>query len=143
MADVERSITVPTPIDRVFSYLTDFTNSPEWDPGSVKTERTSGDGGVGTIYHNTSEFVGKRTELDYVVKELVPNERFVMRGENETVTTIDTMTFTGDATSTTVTYHADFELKGAAKLAAPAMPAALKKLGDDTAQLLEEKLTAL
>ena len=38
----------------MFAYLSDFTTTNEWDPGTVSTERVSGDGGVGTTYHNTS-----------------------------------------------------------------------------------------
>jgi len=33
-----------------------------------------GDGGVGTTYLNTSEFLGRTTELRYVVEELVPGQ---------------------------------------------------------------------
>ncbi|MGZ4467252.1 MAG: hypothetical protein ACXVXB_02140 [Nocardioidaceae bacterium] len=37
--------------------------------------RVSGDGGVGTEYHNTSKFAGRETELTYVVQALVPDRR--------------------------------------------------------------------
>ena len=55
---------------RVFDYLSDFTHTNEWDPGTVETRRTSGDGGVGTTYANTSEFMGRRSELTYETVEL-------------------------------------------------------------------------
>ena len=69
---VERTFTVPRPVDAVFDYLSDFTSTNEWDPGTVETRRTSGDGGVGTTYDNVSEFMGRRTELTY---ETVAHER--------------------------------------------------------------------
>ncbi len=56
----------------VFAYLSDFTSTEDWDPGTVRTTRTSGDGGVGTTYDNVSKFAGRETELTYVVKEHSP-----------------------------------------------------------------------
>ena len=69
---VERTLTVPRPIEAVFDYLADFTHTNDWDPGTVETRRTSGDGGVGTTYANTSEFMGRKTELTY---ETIAHER--------------------------------------------------------------------
>ena len=67
MAHVERTLTTSTDIHTVWDYLTDFRTSEEWDPPTVSTERTSGDGGVGTTYHNVSSFLGSQSEVDYVV----------------------------------------------------------------------------
>ena len=88
-----RVITTSKPLDTVFAYLSDFTTTTEWDPGTVKTVRTSGDGGFGTEYLNTSTFAGRETQLTYVVLDLVPNQRIALRGENKTVIANDTMTF--------------------------------------------------
>ncbi len=41
---VERVVTTDKPLDLVYAYLSDFTNTTEWDPGTVSTERISGDG---------------------------------------------------------------------------------------------------
>ena len=152
--EIERTVTVGHPVDRVFAYLSDFTNTTEWDPGTVRTERVSGEGGVGTRYHNVSKFLGRRTELDYLVIESVPGERFALRGENATVVAKDTMTFVrtvtgsgapgdGAAEGTTVTYRADFEFKGLAKLVAPLFAPAFKKLGDEAEQGLRDALGRL
>jgi carbon monoxide dehydrogenase subunit G len=151
--EIERSVTVGVPVDRVFAYLSDFTNTTEWDPGTVSTERVSGDGGLGTRYRNVSKFLGRETELDYLVIEHVPGERFALRGENATVIANDTMTFVrtvtgpGDggaaAEGTTVTYRADFEFKGVAKLAAPLLAPAFKKLGDEAEQGMRDALNRL
>src|SRR6478672_3080031 len=108
--EIERSVTVGQPVDRVFAYLSDFTNTTEWDPGTVRTERVAGDGAVGTRYHNVSKFLGRETELDYLVVEHVPREKFALRGEHSTVVATDTMTFMRshsvecEGEGTTVTY---------------------------------------
>ena len=69
---IVRTITVAKPVHLVFAYLSDFTTTTEWDPGTIRTTRASGDGGVGTEYLNTSKFLGRETQLTYVVEELVP-----------------------------------------------------------------------
>ena len=141
--DIERSVTVDRPVDAVFAYLSDFTTTTDWDPGTVRTERVSGDGGVGTRYRNTSSFLGRQTRLDYLVTERVPGQRFALRGENATVVANDTMTFVGQNGSTTVTYRADFEFKGIARVLAPLLAPALKKLGDDAEKGMREALERL
>lgn len=132
---LQRTVTVEKPLDKVFAYLSDFTTTTEWDPGTVKTVRTSGDGGFGTEYLNTSTFAGRETQLTYVVEDLVPNRHIALRGENKTVIAHDTMTFrrTGDdagVTSTEVTYTADFTFKGLARVIAPLLSPAFARLGN-------------
>lgn len=90
---LERTVTVQKPLHEVFAYLSDFTTTTEWDPGTVTTVRTAGDGEIGTEYENTSTFAGRQTRLIYVVEDLVPNERIALRGENSTVIARDIMTF--------------------------------------------------
>ena len=143
MADAERTTTVPVSIDKAWAFMSDFTNSEQWDPPTVRCVRTSGDGGVGTVYHTTTKMMGSESEIDYTVEESHAPTRFVLRGNNETLTSLDTISLSGDEGTTTLTYHADFELKGAAKLGTPALPLVLKKLGDDVIEQIEDCLRAL
>jgi hypothetical protein len=55
-----RTVVVDKPLGAVFGYPSDFTTSTEWDPGTVRTVRQKGDGGVGTVYLNTSTFLKRR-----------------------------------------------------------------------------------
>jgi uncharacterized protein YndB with AHSA1/START domain len=133
---LQRTVTVEKPLDTVFAYLSDFTTTTEWDPGTVKTIRASGDGGFGTEYENTSTFAGRQTQLTYVVQELVPNQRISLRGENKTVIAHDTMTFREVGSQETglkteVTYTADFTFKGLTKFIAPLMTPAFTRLGNE------------
>lgn len=143
MPEVERTITTKAPLERVFTYLTDFTHTEDWDPPTVRTTRESGDGGPGTVYHNVSKVLGHETDVEYTVEELVPLELFRLRGKATGLALHDTMTFARDGDGTTVTYRAEFEPQGAAKLAEPFLPVALKKIGDDTAAQLSRSLDAL
>jgi uncharacterized protein YndB with AHSA1/START domain len=140
---LQKTVVTDQPIERVFGYLSEFTTSADWDPGTVTTVRQSGDGGIGTTYLNTSRFLGRTTELVYVVTELVPGERFRLRGENETVVSVDTMTFRAAGAGTEVTYTAEFTFKGAARYAAPLLRPALSRLGNQAEDGLRRALSRL
>ena len=125
---LERTVTVQRPLEKVFAYLSDFTTTTEWDPGTVTTVRITGDGAVGTEYQNTSTFAGRQTQLTYVVQELVPDKRIALRGENSTAIAYDTMTFREVDGETEVTYTADFTVKGITRFVAPLMTPLFTKL---------------
>ncbi len=144
MPSVERTVTVDQPISKVWDYLTDFRNSEEWDPPTVSTVRTGGDGGVGTTYHNVSKFLGSEQEVDYTVTRFDEHRSFQLEGDAGSIQLLDTITFSETGTGgTSVTYHAEFTPQGAAKLATPLMPAALKVLADKVAASMEEHLQKL
>lgn len=143
MASVERTITVDKPLTQVWDYLSDFRNSEQWDPPSVSTTRESGDGGVGTVYHNVSKLLGKETEVTYTVTERVEGERLQLQGDAGSVQVLDTLTFEETPEGTAVTYHAQFEPTGAAKLATPLLPAALNALAEQVETSLRDHLQRL
>lgn len=60
---LHRTVVVGKPLNAVFDYLSDFTTTTEWDPGTVTTVRQHGNGGIGTTYLNTSQFLGRRTPM--------------------------------------------------------------------------------
>ena len=93
MPSVERTVTVDQPIQKVWDYLSDFRNSEEWDPPSVSTERTSGDGGVGTTYHNVSKLLGSEQEVDYTVTRYDAPHTFQLKGDAGSIQLLDTITF--------------------------------------------------
>jgi carbon monoxide dehydrogenase subunit G len=145
--EITRTVETSTPIDKVFSYLSDFTTTNEWDPGTVRTVRVSGVGGVGTQYDNTSRFNGRETQLEYVVTELVPDSRIILEGSNKTVRATDTIALTSVDAGTRVTYNARFEFKGLTRylvvLLSPVLRRAFKKLGDEAEAGLRSALDAL
>ncbi len=143
MPSVERTVTVDTAPGTVWDYLSDFRTTEQWDPPTVRTERTSGDGGVGTTYHNVSKLLGSEQEVDYVVTEYVEGSRLQLAGDAGSIKLLDTITVEPHGTGTSVTYHAEFTPEGAAKLATPVMPAALKILADQVAASLEKRLQQL
>ncbi len=141
---IDRTVETSSPTPEVFAFLADFTTTEQWDPGTVRTERISGDGGVGTAYANTSRFLGRNTDLTYVVEVYEPGSRVVLRGENRTVVAHDTMTFVPTATGgTSVRYVAEFDLKGMARMVAPLLTPAFTRLGDDASAQMRATLDRL
>jgi hypothetical protein len=74
-------------------------------------------------------FLGRKTQLTYIVREFIPGERIRLRGENKTVIAVDTMTFRSIDAGTEVTYTAEFTFKGPTRLLAPLLRPAFERLG--------------
>ena len=141
---LERTVTTDKPVEKVFAYLSDFTSTNEWDPGTVRTTLTSGDGGVGTVYRNVSKFAGRETELDYTVVEREENQRIALEGKNKTVTAHDLMTFTGTPSGgTEVRYVADFDFGLLTPVISIVMWPFFKKLGDEAEKGMKRELDKL
>ena len=146
--EITRTIDTHASVDRVYAYLSDFTTTNQWDPGTVRTERISGTGGVGTEYHNTSKFLGRETELVYTTKELEPSRLIRLEGNNKTVRATDTMTLTAmPSGGTRVVYNAKFAFKGfagkVAPILSPVLAPAFKKLGDEAETAMKSALDGL
>ena len=140
---LRKTVVVDKPLDTVFGYLSDFTTTTEWDPGTVATVNQHGDGGVGSTYLNTSSFLGRETQLTYIVREFMPSERIQLRGENKTVTAVDTMTFRRVEAGTEVTYTAEFTFKGLSRLLTPLLWPAFARLGQQAQAGLRKELNQL
>jgi uncharacterized protein YndB with AHSA1/START domain len=138
-----KTVVIDKPPDAVFSYLSDFTTTTDWDPGTVTTVRRHGNGGVGTTYLNTSTFLGRTTQLTYIVREFIPGSRIQLRGENKTVTAVDTMTLRPVAAGTEVTYTAEFTFKGPSRILAPLLKPAFERLGNEAEAGLRKALNRL
>lgn len=138
---VERTFTVSRSVEDVFDYLSDFENTNEWDPGTLETTRTSGDGGLGTTYANRSEFMGRETELTYETIGFDRPTFFSARGTNRSATATDTLTFTRDGDRTQIHYRADFAFRGILKYVAPlVVRRKLDALADETVERLRASL---
>lgn len=142
---VERTFSVPLPIEAVFEYLSDFTHTNEWDPGTVQTTRTSGDGGVGTTYANTSQFMGRTVDLTYETVTFDRPNRVRFRGRNKQSSATDDLRFAhgSDTATTVIHYRAEFEFTFPLNLIAPlVVKPKLDALADETVEQLSRILAA-
>jgi carbon monoxide dehydrogenase subunit G len=143
MTTIERTMTVNKPVEVVQAYLKDFSNTEQWDPGTKRTtQETPGEIGVGTTWHNVSEFRGKETELTYTLTVAEP-AHLVFQGENKTVTATDDIKLTADGYGTRIDYTATFDFHGLAVLAVPFIKGQLNDLGDETQQQMVRVINAL
>ena len=94
-------------------------------------------------YLNTSSFLGRTSQLTYVVQEFVPGERIRLRGENKTVISVGTMSLRRIDGDTEVTYAAEFTFKGPARFIAPLLRPALDRLGQHARTGLYQALNKL
>ena len=143
MPTVSRTFTVkPTP-DVVVDYLADFTHAEEWDPGTESCTRLdSGPIQVGSRFHNESKIAGVSTELVYELITL-DADKVVLRGENDSATSTDTITVTPQDGGSEITYEAVIEAKGVGKLAEPLMKLVFERIGSETEEKMTEVLNRL
>lgn len=139
---LQRSVTTTASPDVAFAYLADFANATEWDSGTVRCLRVSGNGGPGTVYRNVSRFAGRDVELDYTVATR-EQPTFVIIGRNETTVSHDTIVVRPQGEGSVIDYTAESTFLGPARFIAPLLRPLLERLGDDTAETLRTALDKL
>lgn len=143
MITVGGSIETTLSPEKAFAFLSEFENTSEWDPGTPVVEKLQpGTSAVGNKYRAEAEFKGKRQELVYVVQEL-RDGHIKLRGENKTVISFDSIDVAPLGTGSRVTYTAEFELKGFARIAEPFVKPAFNSLRDPALNGLRDKLNEL
>ena len=88
MAKVQRTISINAPVEKVFAYIADPMNTPEWVPSMMEVKDVIGSG-VGQHYRWTYKMAGVRIQGESTVTEHVPNERRVMQSKGGIVSTWD------------------------------------------------------
>ena len=140
---MSRTFTVKPRPEVVVDYLADFTHAEEWDPGTESCTRLdSGPIRVGSRFHNGSEIAGVSTELVYELVTL-DADKVVLRGENDSATSTDTITVTPKDGGSEITYEAVIEAKGIGKLAEPLMKLVFERIGSETETKMTEVLNRL
>ena len=127
--DVLTETTIRAPIEAVASYASDPTNAPEWYVNIESVEwETPPPATVGSRVRFVARFLGRRLAYTYELVELVPNERLVMRTAEGPFPMETTYTWSpaGEG-STHMTLRNRGEPAGFAKVAAPAMAAAMRR----------------
>jgi carbon monoxide dehydrogenase subunit G len=144
MTRVTRTFTVTRPVAEVTGYLQDFSHAVDWDPGTVSCQREdTGPVQVGSSWHNVSEFLGRQTELTYKLTRLEPGH-LTFVGSNKSATSTDDITVRDTAgTGSEITYQADIELHGLAKLGGPVVKAAMERVADRTVTQLQQTIAGL
>lgn len=125
-----------------YAYLAEFSNVAEWDPG-VKAARSLSEDplAVGARFEVTaSGFGGREIPLTYETTEADPPRRVVLRAENSTLISLDTLTFEPAGGGTEVTYDADLSLKGPLRVFDLGLRLVFGRIGDAARDGLAERL---
>ncbi|WP_433566278.1 SRPBCC family protein [Nocardia sp. CA-151230] len=116
MPAASRTVTIARPVDEVFAFFADSTNSARWRTG-VKQIAAEGPPAVGTVYRQTVSGPGGRgIPADVQITEYIPNEKVVLNGIAGPLRPTVTYAFTPVAEGTAVTFSLAAELSGLKKL---------------------------
>jgi hypothetical protein len=141
MARYQASLRTRMATEAVFKYLSDFSNSREWDPGVVTAERLTAGGIVeGAEFRLVTRFLGTQSALTYRVVEYDPPRVVTFHGENEAVISHDRITFVPESDGTTIHYDALLQLKGYRKPMAPLVALAFRRVGERALNGLRQTL---
>lgn len=136
MARYCTTVSSPASAEDAFTYLADFSNIADWDPGVSRGELLSGTPGeIGAVYRLQATMPGRTIPLDYRILESVPpNEtdagRVVVVAETADFTSYDVITVTPTDSGCDVTYDADLALRGFRRPFDPLLRLAFAVIGE-------------
>jgi carbon monoxide dehydrogenase subunit G len=108
MAKVERNITISTPVEKVFSYITNPENQLEWLPGITDIRDIRGQG-VGQKFGFTYKMMGISFKGESETLEVLPNERIVEKSSGGIVSTW-TWTFKSEPGRTNINLVVEYDI---------------------------------
>lgn len=127
-----KEIEVARPVEEVFDYVADFSNTSEWDPGVVEARKLAdAPVDVGSEFDVVAVFRGKRQLFRYVVTSFERNKRIVLAGDGRRARSIDEVTVQPAGAGTRLAYNADIQLKGIFRVGEPFMSRVFSRMGDE------------
>ena len=136
------SIDSPRLPSEAFAYLAAFDNIRDWDPSVVSARRLDeGALRLGSTFDVVVRAGRGELPLRYEVVRFDPGEVVALEASARWFRSYDVITVTPAGSGSVVTYDALLELRSLAKLAAPFMGRAFKKIGDDAAANLRRVLS--
>jgi len=140
MASVSSSTTINQPVDKVFAYVTTPDNHKAWQAGILDVKLTPpGAPALGSIYHYTTEVLGRKMETQIQISALEPNRKWATKttGVPRPVETVYLFEAAGAATKLTIS----MELSGGYPAAAEGMvKQQMQKALDEQGQRLKKAL---
>ena len=140
MASASSSIVINQPVDKVFGYVTNVANHTAWQAGILSATITpAGPVAVGSIYHYTTEVMGRKYETQTQVSGFEQNKKWATKtvGVPRPVETVYLFEAIGNTTRLTIS----MDLTGGYPAAAEGMvKAQMQKSFDEQAQRLKKIL---
>jgi len=143
VAHYRDTITSPRGAEEVFDYMAKFSNVAEWDPTAAEAGPVDGnEPGEGARFRVLVRWLGREIPLEYTTTVYEPPTRLVLRAENATTVSEDTITIEARDHGCEMTYDAELRLKGAMRLIDPIFGLAFRRLGANAAAGLRRELAA-
>ena len=108
MPTINNSINISAPVEKVFAYVADPMNDPEWFVGLTEVKDVTGSG-VGQHYHWKYSMIGVPLKGEATITEHVPNERVVVETKGG-VTSTFTYTFASHEGGTKLDSSVDYTI---------------------------------
>ena len=141
MIRAEQTSIIDRPIEDVFRYVGDQTNTPNWQAGLLEVRRTSdGPLGVGTTHTFVRSFMRRRMEADNIYVAYVPNELISFKTTSGPVRLEASYVFESSVEGTRLTSRIEMDASGFVSLAEPLIAAGLKREMKAAFRLLKDLL---
>ncbi len=143
MTRLHERIETPLALDETFTFVSDFANAVDWDPGVASSERIDpGPVGVGARYRLGVRMGGRVAPMEYRISVFEPGRRVVLLGEGSRVTATDEIRFepAPDGVGTLIDYTADIRLGGILRLVQPFLGGRFDQIGRDALAGMQQAL---
>jgi hypothetical protein len=142
MARYRGTIASPRSAEDVFDYMAMFSNVSEWDPTAAEAHPIDGNvPGHGARFHVLVRWLGREIPLEYTTTEYERPSRLVLRAENASTISEDTITIEPTPTGCEMAYEARLTIKGGMRIIDPVFNLLFKRLGDNAAAGLRRQLS--
>jgi len=126
---VQESITINQPVEKIFAFLTDSRNITKWQPDIIEYRATvEGPAQIGTQVTDVRTFLGRKMESVYEITAVEPNKRMCIKSISSPFPYQGNFLFEPESSSATkLTVDAEIEPKGFFKLVEWMLIGALRK----------------
>jgi len=131
MISLREVIEVERSIEACFRYVADFRTTVEWDATAYSASKTKEEPvGLGSEFSLLCRAGPTSVSIQYTIVEYTPWQSIVLEGKSRWFTVRDVITFeTRDASTTRITYCADFTYRFGLRTLAQKTEAAMRALG--------------
>jgi len=141
MAHYRGTVKSTSPQAATFAYMAEFANVRDWDPTVAEARALQeNEPALGSRFFVRVHWLGRDLPLTYEIAEFEPPRRLVLRAENATSVSEDTVEVEPHGEGSRLTYDARVKLKGAARLLDPLLGLAFRRLGDNAVAGLRREL---
>jgi uncharacterized protein YndB with AHSA1/START domain len=140
MLSAENTISINRPLHEVFAFVADKENDPRWRHNVKEMQRVSGDGTVGTRYHQVITGPRGDMEADIEITGYEPGRRVTFRTMAGPIQPEGSVDLIDEAGGTRLTFKLWAELSGAKKLMAPKAAKSMKSEVNDSLDRLKQIL---